>query len=72
MGAAQDPRLSEVVGPNGAAAILGVKVRTVHRYKATGGMPATIGAIGATPLWLRADVEKMKGEKKERTDGADV
>lgn len=49
-----------LVGASEAAAILGVEVQRVARYRAQGRMPTPVAMLASTPVWRRSDVEAMR------------
>lgn len=59
-----------LVGTAEAAAILGVERPRIGRWIGKGVMPQPVAKVGATPLWLREDVEAMRKEVAKRRRAA--
>lgn len=49
----------ELVGASEAAAILGVEVQRISRYRANGVMPPVVAELAATPVWTAGDVRAI-------------
>jgi hypothetical protein len=49
----------DIVGTQEAALVLNVEVGRVSRWKKDGKMPPLVADLGASPVWLRRDVERF-------------
>lgn len=61
----------DLVGTAEAAEILDIERSRIGRWKKAGLLPEPVIELQATPVWRRADIEKMKPEREKRRRGAD-
>lgn len=54
------PDNEQLIGAQEAAKILGVEVQRISRWRKAGRLPEPYVALRLTPVWLRADIERMK------------
>ena len=59
----------DLVGPMEIAAMLGLKLRTVHQYKSRGLMPPAATVISGTTLWRRTDIVEWDRDRVTKPGG---
>lgn len=65
-GLRNDEPLYDLVGTAEAAEILDVERPRIGRWKRQGLMPMPITELATGPIWLRKDIEALKGEREQR------